>query len=213
MLIGSNNKLRKSKIWQWTIPALSCKVNGRHITTCPNAGDCAKICYARQGCYNFSNVKVAHTNHLDQYFCDRDNTRQKLTKDIKSRRNMKAFRIHDAGDFFNITYARWWFNICQSLPHVQFYSYTKMVSMFKETLLNEIPNNLTLIYSYGGIEDHLINDDTDRHSKIFHTVKDCIEAGYPDCSQTDDFATDPSQRKIGLIYHGQKKIPKDLNIS
>lgn len=209
-LIASNSKLRKSHIYQWTIPALTASIvnNGKlqTVATCPAADACAEACYACQGAYNFKGSIVSHTRKL-QFM--RDNPalwHDQIVTEIASKRKLKAFRIHDSGDFMSMSYAMQWFKVCEALPHVQFYAYTKMVRMFKGALADHIPANLSLIYSYGGKHDADINPAVDRHSKVFPTVEAMHAAGYHDTSKTDDNAADPSKLCIGLVYHGQVKF-------
>lgn len=211
-VIGSNSKLRKTHFWQWSIPALSAAVvrNGKltRMRSCPSAGDCAKLCYALQGGFNFDNTKIAHTRNLQAYFNDPTQLAMDIVEAIQSKRKIKAFRVHDSGDYFSAGYARWWFKIIKQLPEIQFYSYTKRVSLFKKTLKNEIPSNLTLIYSYGGVEDHLIDPETDRHSRVFKTYADMIKAGYSDTTNDDFNASQPELKNIGLVYHGVITLDK-----
>lgn len=209
-LIASNRKLRKSHIWQWTIPALTAAIvkNGelKTVTTCPMAGECANACYAMQGAYNFSSSVVAHTRKL-QFMKDHPSLWQsQIIAEIASKRLLKAFRIHDSGDFMSMKYALQWFEVIKALPNVQFYAYTKMVAMFKGALKKHIPTNLSLIFSYGGKNDHLIDPDNDRHSKVFPDHASMIAADYHDTSETDGHAADPSKIRIGLVYHGKVKF-------
>lgn len=110
-------------------------------------------------------------------------------------------RIHDTGDFYDFAYTYAWVVIARHNPCVKFYAYTKMVSVFHK-LKDEMPDNFTIVYSYGGTEDDLINPDTDKHARVFETVDDLNRAGYVDCSNDDlmIFQTD----KVGLVYHGSR---------
>lgn len=215
--IGSNSKLKKSGIYQWSIPAYRAAVwnsadrFNEKFKTCPFAGECAKFCYACQGCFNFGLSMIAHTRCLQAYLNHPKHTAEKIIAEIKSKRKLKAFRIHDSGDFFNVTYAKWWFDICRELPDIQFYAYTKCVGWMKNTMLGAyVPDNLTLIYSYGGKEDHLIDPNHDRHSRVFRTHAAMKAAGYHDTTKTDDAAADPSIKKIGLVYHGTMGVDKAM---
>jgi hypothetical protein len=55
----------------------------------------------------------------------------RMIADIGKVRNLRAFRVHDSGDFYSREYALDWFRIMAALPHVQFYAYTKMVPLFR----------------------------------------------------------------------------------
>jgi len=206
-LIKSNDKLKKSNIWQWSIPALTAAVVNKGelkvVSTCPGAGECAEACYACQGGYTFKSSVVAHTRNL-QFM--RDNVKawqDQIVSEISRKRKIKAFRIHDSGDFMSMSYAIAWFEVINRLPHIQFYAYSKMIPMFKGALSKHIPANLSLIYSYGGKYDDMIDPSVDRHSKVYSSHVDMVAAGYADTTETDDNAADPSVRCVGLVYHGQ----------
>ena len=62
------------------------------------------------------------------------------------------------------------------------------------------PENLKIIFSYGGKQDHLIDDENDRHAKIFNNQKELLDAGYIDASGDDLKALTPN-KKVGLIFH------------
>lgn len=192
--LSQNSKLKKSGIHNWGIPA---------IKTCPMAGVCKIGCYADMGAYKFSNVAKVFQKRLE------------LTKfpefvsiidaEIK-RRKVKTLRIHDSGDFYSLDYAKKWYHIMLLNPTVKFYAYTKMVDMFKNQLKYsiEVPN-FTIIYSYGGRQDHLIDPNNDRHSIVFETIGQLKAHGYADASEYDTVAYDTNP-KIGLVYHGTKNF-------
>lgn len=209
-MIASNSKLSQSHIWQFSLPAFKAAVvvKGKLTTlkSCPSAGECARFCYASQGTFIFNCSMIAHTRNLQFYLDDKEAFIARLIQEIGARKKIKAFRIHDSGDFFSREYALDWFRIVSALPHIQFYAYTKMVPLFNK-LRGEglIPSNLSMIYSFGGIHDHLIKD-SDRHSKVFSSYEEMIAAGYHDTSETDDNAADPTKVCIGLVYHGKGKF-------
>jgi hypothetical protein len=79
-----------------------------------------------------------------------------------------------------------------------------MVPIFKDlTKQGKIPNNFTLIYSYGGLADSLIDPNTDRHSAVFDSIESLTMAGYSDTTENDLSAIGENHR-IGLVYHGHK---------
>ena len=79
-----------------------------------------------------------------------------------------------------------------------------MVSLFKRRS-QDLPKNFTVIYSFGGTEDRLIDVEQDRHSLVFESVAQLKACGYSDASNQDDVALG-SNPKIGLVYHGTKNI-------
>jgi len=56
LLTNGNRELAKDGVFTWTLPALNARLtNGKNHVTCPNAGICAKLCYALAGvCFAFS---------------------------------------------------------------------------------------------------------------------------------------------------------------
>lgn len=208
-VFSQNTKMKKSSqngihLYNWGIPAYKSQ-NG--TLTCPNASKCIVGCYARSGAYVWSNVAQAYENrlslsrtkgfeHVIVYHID------KLLS--KHKTGTVMIRIHDSGDFYSEAYLEAWCKIAevyQNEPRVQFYAYTKMIILCKN-YANK-PKNLTLIYSFGGRQDDLINVETDRHSFVFQNETECAAMGYSDASQDDMVALGPNN-KIGLVYHGTK---------
>ena len=203
-------------IYNFTLPAYKpnakFEVNNAPRFTCPQALNCIQGCYARQGAYLFSNVAKKHHANLDIALSPEfESVLQKdLDKAVKQseRKGQKCLiRIHDSGDFFGLDYTLTWFRVMRLNPNVQFYAYTKSVELFKDLRdhedLNQ-PSNFSLIYSLGGKQDSLINLETDRHSRVFESLDDLLDAGYVDASHDDTVALG-SNPKIGLVYHGGKK--------
>ena len=196
-----NSKIRKMtgvKTFNWGIPAFKA-ANG--FKTCPNAAACAKGCYATQGAYLFSNVAKVFEKRLALALSD--SFVSTIDAEIK-RRKVERLRIHDSGDFFNAAYLEKWIAIMKANPNVEFYAYSKMVSMLKTySKSGRIPSNFTIIYSFGGTEDKLIDTTKDRHSAVFTTVRALKRAGYADAHLNDSVALGENHR-IGLVYHGTK---------
>ena len=215
-LITRNSKLKKSKkrTFNFGIPAYQAS-NG--LITCPNAGHCIKGCYAKSGAYLFSNVAKAFEARLNITFQDNFVT---LMLNELSKKKVERLRIHDSGDFYltdkdgainsirdanvHTHYIDKWISIITLMPHIEFYAYTKMVSLFKRyEKAGVLPLNFTVIYSYGGTEDKLINPVVDRHARVFETTRELKALWYADASKQDDVALELNPR-IGLVYHGNK---------
>ena len=190
-LLTQNSKMKRSgtRVFNFTLPALE---------TCPNAGACARGCYAMQGAYRWSNVYAKHKANLDATHSD--DFIGRIIDEVRKKR-VQRVRIHDSGDFYSEQYFRKWLDIARAMPDVEFYAYTKMVSMVSK--LGRLPDNLTIIYSYGGKEDHLIDPNWERHSQVFATKEDLEAAGYIDASKDDSLAL-TSNHRVGLVYHGAK---------
>lgn len=183
-----------SRIYNFTIPAFQTKEGFR---TCPMAGVCASGCYAKMGAYVWPKVYAKHAANLaltqTEGFIDAMNHEIQRTKP-------DLVRIHDAGDFYSLEYLNKWLKIVAANPSVQFYAYTKSVSLIKSVTL---PANFTVIFSLGGKEDSKIDSATDRHSRVFPSLESLLAAGYVDTSHDDTNAIGENHR-IGLVYHGNK---------
>jgi hypothetical protein len=211
-LLTQNSDLKKSGIYGWTLPAHWVTLSdGSKFNTCPNAGACAAFCYAKNGTYKFKNVLKAHTDKLELVLNDIEGFKTLMNAELsKTKYKSKYIRIHDAGDFFSKEYAKAWIEIAKQNQNINFYSYTKEVSLFKQELSDSIPTNLILIYSFGGKEDSLIDKENDRHSDVFPNYDEMIALGYNDIEPDDKLAAIHPNKKVGLyrnnIAHFIKKM-------
>lgn len=189
-LLTSNSKLKKDGIFNFDIPAYKSSTG---LITCPHARDCIANCYARQGTYNFSNVKRKHEENLAATLQD-DFCIEMIGEIMTSKADI--IRIHSAGDFYNREYIAKWLTIMDALPHITFYAYTKSFKMFDSISL---PENFKMIQSQGGI--YPINENK-AHSKVFEFEKD-IPKNYSKAIESDLAAV--YNDKIALVFHGTKK--------
>jgi len=234
-LLTQNSELRPHLIWNWTIPALSVKLDdGRRINTCPSAGVCAQYCYARNGTYRFSNVLAAHKRNLILVLDHTDQWRQQLNAELSSARFTKqrpsrqlpidrdqladdwlrqwadsgfpAIRIHDSGDFFADWYLQEWLRIAEMNPSLLFYAYTKEIAMLGSAVL---PANFRWLASTGGTQDHLIHNGM-RHADVFPNNDAMVAAGYESQEATDLLCVLLPTNRIGIeankIKHFNKKM-------
>jgi hypothetical protein len=216
-LFSSNSKLAKDGIRQFSLPAaVATIVQGDKLVqfkTCPSAKSCLNWCYAQIGSFAFSGSMVAHARNL-QFVLDAPfDFAEKAIKEIKGMRNVRAIRWHDSGDVFGRGYFMVLKSIMEACPEVNFYAYSKQLSLFKKLEAEGmLPANFTVVYSEGGKFDHLINKDTDRHSHVFSTEEDAIAAGYTLAHESDVPATDKNVLKVGLVVHSpivyQNKVKK-----
>jgi hypothetical protein len=204
-LLGKGNtKLVKTakefgvRIFNFSIPAGNDKKSGK--ITCPFAGSCLKLCYAKRGMYRFGNVERALTKRYEA--SKQENFVQTITDELtKVKKDKQTYvRIHDSGDFYSPTYFAKWLTIAKNNPSVRFYAYTKSHSFIRGI---ELPENFDLIFSLGSKNDELINVETERHSKIFYSAEEMESYGYSDASYLDILATKwhTANHKIGLIIH------------
>jgi hypothetical protein len=211
-LLSSNSELRPDGIYNWSIPALAAKLsNGTNVKTCPNAGACATVCYARNGTYNFSNVKGRHVRNLEYILEDPQGWFAQMLEEVsKPKMRGKHVRIHDAGDFFSEDYLRMWLKLATLVPEVTFYCYTKEVSMFKRVLSEGCPNNFKYLFSMGGKEDHLIDKENDRHAEVFPDDAAILDAGYMNQSASDLLAITLPTNKVGIPQNNIPQFRKRL---
>lgn len=234
LLARGNRELAADRIFIWSIPALFADLADGRFITCPNAGVCGTLCYARNGTYLFSNVRKAHTAKLERILADRDQWQFDINIELTHRRfkptrqpnRVAAFldldaltpwqqnwvtgggaavRIHDAGDFFDADYLARWVQIAHINDGVLFYAYTKEVTMAKAV---ELPPNMVIIYSMGGKQDHHINTDIDRHAEVFPTVDALQLSGYVDQVESDLIAPLSPNTRIGIVANNIKHFKK-----
>jgi hypothetical protein len=203
-LLTQNAKLKKTslenkmRVLNFSLPAYKTKDNK---TVCPFAKDCIKYCYAQKGNYRYPSVIKGLNN------------RYKLSKTAEFVPMMNAtivlerpthVRIHDSGDFYSIEYLLKWVDIANTNKEVIFYAYTKSIPFFKGTFqgkpIIKVPDNLKIIFSEGSKRDILINNNLDRHARIFKSKELLAAAGYINASNNDLNAI-TSNKKVGLVYH------------
>lgn len=236
-MLRQNSDLRPHRIWNWTLPAWYVTLeDGTRFHTCPNAGVCAQYCYARNGTYLFKNVLAAHTKNLMAILDNSDQWYHDMTTELDKRKYRPtgiprqlpiplddidpalhdwvvnggaAIRIHDSGDFFADWYLDLWADLANLFTDVLFYAYTKEVSMVKDRA-EPLPFNLRILFSTGGLQDHMIDPDTDRHADVFPDQHTLAEAGYLSQDANDLLAVLLPTTKIGIpannIRHFNKRL-------
>ena len=203
-LLTQNAKLKKTsienkmRVMNFSLPAYKTE---KGKTICPFAKDCIKYCYAQKGNYRYPSVQKGL------------NKRYELSKTADFVPMMNAtivlerpthVRIHDSGDFYSIEYLNKWVQIANDNKDVIFYAYTKSIPFFKGAKqgkpIVKVPSNLKIIFSEGSKRDILINNNKDRHARIFKSVTELLTAGYIDASNNDLKAI-TENKKVGLVYH------------
>lgn len=239
-LLRQNSDLRRDGIWNWTLPAWVTKLpDGRVVNVCPSAGACKDFCYARNGTYLFPKVKEAHQRNLAMTLDDLKgwksqmiaelsrpkfratgkprfpDDRKRLVLDPWTQRWLDeggaAVRVHDSGDFYSDEYLDAWVEIAKEIPDVLFYAYTKEVPRVKARARTEdFPPNFRIILSLGGIHDHLIDGEEDRHAEVFPDLVSLADAGYEDQTESDLYSVLLDTTKVGIpankIRHYQKRM-------
>lgn len=163
MYLTQNSEMRRDGVWNFTLPAWVIELqDGSHFNVCPNAGACAKVCYARNGTYLFPQVRAKHQSNLalvkdDPDWVDRmceelahkrfrPKGRPRKVPGLDSQQHLtewvrwwllwggQAVRIHDSGDFFDRDYLEGWLEVARRNHDILFYFYTKEVMMLRDAL-------------------------------------------------------------------------------
>lgn len=215
-------------MWNWTLPAWVTKLpDGRTVNVCPSAGACKDLCYARNGTYLFPQVKAAHQRNLMMTMDEPDLWQQKMLAELAAKRFRPkgeprfpddrdrlvldewteqwmdaggiAVRIHDSGDFYSDDYLIRWVEIAREVDDILFYAYTKEVSRVKRlTDDHPFPPNFRIIFSMGGVEDHLLDPEADRHAEVFPDLVSLADAGYTDQEENDLFCVLLDTTRVGI---------------
>ena len=209
-IMTSNGKLRKDGISNVTMPAYrGAYVSAgqlKEVITCPQAGQCKGYCYASSGTYGFSNSMIKHGRNLNFLMNDAFGFADQLTQEViksSKRPNFRAIRWNDSGDVFSEGYWGVMKVVMKANPGIRFYAYSKRISFWKaKQASGEVPANMTVVFSFGGTEDHLIDTEKDRHAMVFPSRTALRAAGYSDGTNTDRLASNPRYNKIGLVIHG-----------
>lgn len=203
-LLTQNRELRAEGIWNWTLPAWAGRLpDGRTYNTCPAAGACAQVCYARNGTYRFPAVRAKHERNLARVLDGLNAWTADMTAEVQAKRRRRPtdqplwVRIHDAGDFFDDDYTRAWLRIARACPDVGFYAYTKEVDRFRRVVEPDRPENFLYVYSMGGREDHLIDLERDRVADVFPDEA-AIEAAGWSSQEASDLLAVLGPRLVGI---------------
>ncbi|WP_435829838.1 GP88 family protein [Pseudonocardia alni] len=203
--------MREIGAWNWSLPAWAGRLpDGRTYNTCPSAGICAQVCYARQGTYLFPTVRAKHHANLAYVLDDLDGWTTAMLAELAHPRMRGAWvRIHDAGDFFSDTYLTAWLTICHARPDTNFYAYTKEIDRFRRLVEPDPPANLLWVYSYGGTQDPAIDPDRDRVADVFPDTTAITDAGWTS-NEASDLLAVLGPRLVGVpanrIPHFVKRL-------
>ena len=188
--LQKTEKLHGATIIGWDLPA---------GMTCPYAGECKKICYAQRGNYRYPSKRDACMDNL--IASQQPDFVERMVASIQgfnANNDKKLFiRIHASGDFYSVEYALKWAEIARQCPSVTFYAYTKSVSIVQTV---DMPDNVKIAYSLGGLQDYLIPANAHAVAKIFDTEEDALNAGYDIRVNNDDLQV-VAGGKLGLIKH------------
>ncbi|GAA1895295.1 hypothetical protein GCM10009753_25250 [Streptantibioticus ferralitis] len=172
--------MRAIGVWNWTLPAWAGRLpDGRTYNTCPSAGICRHVCYARHGTYLWPTVKAKHQANLRFVLDDLPGWEQAMAEELGATKFRGTWvRIHDSGDFFSDAYLLAWLRIMRARPETNFYAYTKEVIRFRSLVEPDPPPNFLWVYSFGGSQDAELNVETDRVADVFPDEEAIAAAGW-----------------------------------
>ncbi|MFB7674041.1 hypothetical protein ACFC26_21780 [Kitasatospora purpeofusca] len=218
LLGDSNSDLNRdgTTIYTWSLPAnwTFRRTDGSVGNTCPEAGVCARLCYATERTSSYRrlpNVLASHRQNLAMVLETPREWEQWMIEELRHPRFHGAVvRIHDAGDFFDDEYTEAWLRIMRSAPHVRFYAYTKAVDRFARIVAPVKPDNFKYTLSLGGKEDVMIDLTTQRHADVFPTTEALEAAGYVDQAASDLLAVAADVVRVGMAVNQNATIRKRL---
>lgn len=190
-----NRKLAKLGAISFGIPAFR---SSDGFVTCPGAGICAGVCYARRGTYLISHVKASRERNLAFLRSNSSNAFVGAAVQDLIEAGAALVRVHDSGDFFDQPYLDAWYNIARILKERWFYAYTKSLHL---DLWSKKPTNFKLVQSEGGKFDTTI-DPARPMARIFPDRESLSKTAYEECALDDSTALEGAL-KIGHVYHGR----------
>jgi hypothetical protein len=133
------------------------------VVSCPGMAICGLICYAFKVLKGLEGVVFASLSS-NYEAAKRDDFVDRMVERLSKMTGIVAVRVQDAGDFFCRAYILAWEEIAKRLPHLHFWAYTKSVWM-DFSPLERLPN-FTVIRSFGGIRDDLIDKARDNYAVV-----------------------------------------------
>ncbi|MCI4436574.1 MAG: hypothetical protein JHC33_07170 [Ignisphaera sp.] len=120
-VVISPNNTKLGKIPSFSLPA---------INSCPGRTTwCSNLCYADKVARIYKNAEKSYYTNMDATtkvdFVSLMN--DEIAKLVK--KNIKTFRIHVSGDFYDVKYIYRWVSIIQANPEMMFYGYTRSWSV------------------------------------------------------------------------------------
>lgn len=194
-----NKKYYTGVVHEWNLPtgstcpfALECKVSVDRITGKFDIKKGQYRCYAASP-ERFPAVREHRWNNFEIV---KNGIKPEIPKDCKS------IRIHAAGDFFNQSYFDMWLEIARENPEIEMWAYTKSLSYWVKRI-NEIPSNLILTASYGGRQDHLI-EEHNLKNVIVYPNRESVPEDRP-IDNNDDWAR---KADVNFALLDNMKVPK-----
>ena len=110
-----------------------------------------------------------------------------------------VIRIHVSGDYYNQMYFDAWCIVARDTPNIHFYSYTKSLNYWVNSL-DKIPSNLNLTASVGGRQDHLIKKHNLKYAQVVFHPSEADKLGLR--IDHDDSLAMYGSESFALLLHG-----------
>ena len=199
-----NKKYYTGVVYEWNLPtgttcpfALECKVTVDRQTGKFDVYRGAYKCYAASP-ERFPGVREHRWKNFEY---------AKAGNKIEIPKNCNAIRIHAAGDFFNQKYFDDWVTLAEENPQVEMWAYTKSLIYWVKRI-NDIPKNLVLTASYGGRQDHLIEEYNLKNVIVYKSPEE-VPSDRP-IDTNDDWARKPNIN-FALLDNMKNKKNGDQN--
>lgn len=163
-LLRKNEKMQKSEtgdtvFFNTTLPALKGLVvdeqtgDFKIVDTCPSAGACQLVCYAKHGSYiMYPHTSMFQHKTLNYLFNDAQGFQDQMEAEIKlaatrNRGKKVQIRWNDSGDLLSPKFFGIVMSIANNTPFADHYIYTKEVQQAKQ--FPNPPQNVIFNFSYG----------------------------------------------------------------
>ena len=173
-LIGQNGKMLKTNFHNITLPAYrGIYYDERQqkffiINVCDKAKDCTIFCFAQLNYFVKNSATVQLNAQKLNYLLNHGLTWQSRVINkinlLNDGVNRTIVRWHDSGDFFSEQYMKLAFDIADETKFAEHYAYTKSVGIAKSFTTK--PPNIEFKFSYGGLDDHLIDPEVDGYAVV-----------------------------------------------
>lgn len=123
-----------------------CAINLPAIITCRDNAPCKKLCYARKGHFQYSNVKNCYEENLRAFLEEPKQAELDIINQLPIEGHC---RIHASGDFVNKEYLEMLIRVAKKCKGVKFMAFTKKYELVNDYLNNgnKLPSNFKILFS------------------------------------------------------------------
>ncbi|MCK5607879.1 hypothetical protein KAR91_38725 [Candidatus Pacearchaeota archaeon] len=115
------------------------------IETCRNCSTCKASCYAMKSQQQYPGTFNRRSIHTWLVRHDLEYVESRLFAELSTTKR-KIVRIHSSGDFDSQAYIDMWTRIIVKFPQIDFYTYTKVNTLFDFSLITRL-NNFNMVLS------------------------------------------------------------------